>query len=334
MKKLFWLLIIVIIIAAGFGYLKWNNLHEKISIDENIPFKIENGMNAQEVVTKLKANDIIEDDFVLLWYLKLTKSGSNFIAGTYWLKPEYSVLDLIDIFSGQGDMVGKVTIIEGWDQLQIAAKLTEQNIVSGLIFLDEVENGFWRAESRWTFWDGKPVKSDLEGYLYPDTYFFDPEDGAEGVIEKMLQNFDKKLTKDLRDEIRRQDKTIFEVLTLASIVEKEMFGEEDRKIVADIFLKRLEIDMPLQSDATINYITKKGTTRPSFADLEIQHPYNTYENYGLPPGPICNPSIEAIEAVIYPKENDYFYFLNTEEGDIIYSKTFEEHVANKNKYLD
>ncbi|HUT21937.1 MAG TPA: endolytic transglycosylase MltG [Candidatus Bipolaricaulota bacterium] len=333
MKKLFFLILILLLGLAAFGFLKFENLKENLNISENIPFKVESGMSAKDIVEKLRVNDIVKDESALLWYIKFKGLSSNFVAGTYWLKPEYNSFDLIDALSGQGDKFGRVTIIEGWDQMQIAAELTEQDIVSGLEFLDEVQNGFWRAESRWTFWDGKPMEADLEGYLYPDTYFFDPQAGSAGVIEKMLENLDQKLTPELRTEIKRQKKTIFEVLTLASIVEKEMHGYENRRIVADVFLKRLNIGMPLQSDATINYITKKGTTRPSFADLEIQHPYNTYENKGLPPGPICNPSIEAIKAVVYPEPNDYYYFLNTEDGEIIYSKTFEEHVANKQKYL-
>ncbi len=333
MKKLFYILIIVLIIIAVFVYLKWNNLNSQLLIDEKTSFKIESGTNAETIVNNLAAQNIIKDKTALIWYIKFKKVGDDFIAGTYWLEPAHTSIDLIDVLSGQGEVVGKITIIEGWDQMQIAAELTEQNIVSGMLFLDEVEKGDWRAESKWTIWDGKPVESDLEGYLYPDTYFFDPEDGAKGVIEKMLTNFNKKLTKDLRNEIKSQGKTVYEVLTLASIVEKEMYGEEDRRMVADVFLKRLEDGIALQSDATINYITKKGTTRPSYADLEIQDPYNTYRSKGLPPGPICNPSIESIKAVIYPKSNDYYYFLNTEDGTIIYSKTFEEHVVNKHKYL-
>jgi len=112
-----------------------------------------------------------------------------------------------------------------------------------------------------------------------------------------------------------------------------MFGYENRRVVADIFLKRLELGMALQSDATINYITKKGIAAPSLNDLEVDSLYNTYKYRGLPPGPICNPSIEAIKAVIYPADTDYLYFLNTPEGDIIFSKNHDEHVANKFKYL-
>lgn len=333
MKKIL-LIIILLAIAGAFLYAKWNNLRKPILIGEKLPFKIEKGMNAEMIVEKLNENELIEDDLALLYYLKITDKGNDFIAGTYWLRPEYNSFDLIEVFGRKGERVGKVTIIEGWDQMQIAAKLAEQDIVSGLEFVNELENNDWQNQNKWNFWQGKPENSDLEGYLYPDTYFFDPSNSPKQIIGKMLDNFDKKLTEDLRNEIKKQGKTVYEVLTLASIVEREMFGYEDRRMVADIFLKRLDEGIPLQSDATINYITQKGTTRPSYADLEIQHPYNTYENKGLPPGPICNPSIEAIKAVIFPKENEYYYFLNTEDGEIMYSQTFEEHVRKKQKYLN
>lgn len=105
-------------------------------------------------------------------------------------------------------------------------------------------------------------------------------------------------------------------------------------MIADIFLKRLAIGMGLQSDATINFITEKGLARPTATDLEIDSPYNTYKYAGLPPGPISNPSISSMEAVIYPKSNPYYYFLTTEDGTIIYAETHDQHVANKNKYLN
>ena len=105
-------------------------------------------------------------------------------------------------------------------------------------------------------------------------------------------------------------------------------------MIADVFLKRLKNNIGLQSDATINFVTGKGLTQPSRDDLKIDSPYNTYKYRGLPPGPIANPSISSIEAVIYPTPNDYYYFLTTKEGEVIYSQTYQEHLANKAKYLD
>ena len=149
----------------------------------------------------------------------------------------------------------------------------------------------------------------------------------------MVDTLDKKLTPDLRDEIKKRNKTIHEILTLASIIEKEVSSDEDRKLVSGIFYKRLEIGMPLQSDATVNYVSGKSELRPTFDDISIDNVYNTYKYRGLPPGPINSPGLLAIISAIYPKENPYLYYLTTRDGQAIYSRTHDEHVAAKRKYL-
>jgi UPF0755 protein len=148
----------------------------------------------------------------------------------------------------------------------------------------------------------------------------------------MLDNFNKKLTPELVTEINKQQKTVHEIITLASIIEKEVSNDNDRKLVADIFYKRLEKGIGLQSDATVNYVTGKSTTRPSAQDLAVDSPYNTYKYKGLPPGPISNPGISAILAAIYPTSNPYFYFLTTPDGKVIYSKAYQEHLQAKAQY--
>src|SRR3989338_3273191 len=152
------------------------------------------------------------------------------------------------------------------------------------------------------------------------------------MIEKILANLEKKLTPELRTEILRQGKTIHEVLTIASILEKEVSTDKDRAFVADIFYKRLVAGIPLQADSTVNYVSGKSVSRASSVDLQIDSPYNTYRVKGLPPGPIDNPGISAITAAVYPKSNSYYYFLTTPEGKVIYSVTHNEHVAAKAKY--
>ena len=165
----------------------------------------------------------------------------------------------------------------------------------------------------------------------------DPENYNDSSIEeiasKMLNNFDLKLTDDLRAEIKGQDKTISEIIILASIIEKEAGNSEDMKKVSSVFTNRLKIGKALESDATINYVTKTGRARSTYEDLEIESPYNTYKYIGLTPSPIANPGIEAIKAAINPEETDYFYFLTKEDGEAVFSITFKEHLKNKYKYL-
>ena len=175
---------------------------------------------------------------------------------------------------------------------------------------------------------------ELEGYLFPDTYEIRRDEGIEEIVTKMLQNFDKKMTKDLKEELKRQNKTIFEIIIMASVLEKEVKILEDKEIVSGIFWKRIEEKMPLQSCATIAFIKGENQWQYSYEDTRIKSPYNTYLNLGLPLGPISNPGIESIKAAIFPKESEYNYFLtDPETGKTIFSKTYEEHNANKSKYL-
>ena len=224
-------------------------------------------------------------------------------------------------------------IIEGWDNKEVSAYLVDKNFLS--------ENGFTEAAGadsplikEFDFLQDKPANVDLEGYLFPDTYRIFKNSDSYDIIRKMLANFNAKLTPELRQEIVKQKKSFFEVLTLASIIEKEVSEPEDMKMVADIFYKRLKAGIALQSDATVNYATGKSLIQPTYQDLSVNSLYNTYRYPGLPPGPISNPGINALKAAIYPTPNPYYYFLTTESGQAIYSKTYEEHLINKNKYLN
>ena len=188
-------------------------------------------------------------------------------------------------------------------------------------------------KSFYPFLNDAPSRASLEGYVFPDTYAVSPDKNSRSLVIKMLDNFDTKLSDELRRSIKEQGKTIYDVIVLASVVEREVPDTEDRRVVADIFSRRLSIGMALQSDATINYITDSGRSRSTAGDLAIDSPYNTYKYAGLPPGPIGNPGIDAIQAVIAPKKNDYLYFLTGTDGLVHYAKTFKEHQKNRELYL-
>ncbi len=179
----------------------------------------------------------------------------------------------------------------------------------------------------------KPKNLNLEGYIFPDTYEIRKEENLEEIIIKTLQNLDSKLTKDIREDIDQQKRTIFEIITMASMIEKEVRTLEDKKIVSGILWKRLENNMPLQVDATIFYITGKKGTAISIEELKIDSLYNTYKYMGLPLGPICNPGLESIISAVYPEASDFWFYLSTPEGETIFSKTLKEHNIAKAKYL-
>lgn len=297
----------------------------------------------RKIAEILKQEGIILPKWTFLTYI-IKNYASRLKAGDYiWSKnaniPKIS-RDLI-----QGGTTEKIiTIPEGWSSKDIAIYLEKNNLVDSREFLALVNRDYKSKASlvsRFDFLKDKPIDAGLEGYLFPDTYRIFKNSKPESIIIKMLQNFDKKLTPDLRKEIARQNKTIFDIVTMASLLEKEVPNYEDRAIVSGILWKRLKIGMPLQVDATIVYLKKlqnpdfkiPNNGRISIEDTNIDFPYNTYKYLGLPPGPIANPSLSAIKAAIYPKTSPYLYYLSAPDGRTIFSKTLEEHNAAKARYL-
>lgn len=240
-----------------------------------------------------------------------------------------------------------ITFIEGWKMEDIAVYLQKNNIADKNIFLDYQKK---INKEKYKFLSDAPKNSSLEGYIFPDTYrILKLEKNATSVIDsiynKAITNFEKKFTQEMFERTKELNLSVYEIVTLASIIENEtgrnaitanqkLNLEKERKVVSGIFYNRLKAGIALQSDATINYVTQKNNPAPSQNDLETKSPYNTYLNKGLPPGPISNPSISSILAALYPEKTDYYYFLHKQpSGEVVYSKTFEEHVKNKFKYL-
>jgi UPF0755 protein len=236
-----------------------------------------------------------------------------------------------------------ITIPEGWDLVDLAAHFESIGMYSAEAFFSttgwppSVPKGKSQISSTdlaqtFSFLRERPRGATLEGFLFPDTYRIWRDANIKDVVSKMLANFDEKISPDLREEIHHTKRSLFEIVTMASLVEKEVADESDRKIVADILWKRLDLGIPLQVDATVNYVTgKKGS--PNASDLTTKSPYNTYQNRGLPPGPIANPGLGAILAALRPTRNPYLYYLSTPEGTTIFSRSLEEHNIAKGIYL-
>jgi UPF0755 protein len=242
-----------------------------------------------------------------------------------------------------------VRLLEGWTNADMASYFEKEGIWSSDEFLflvgdysrqKNLKAGL-ELEDRFDFLKDRPADKGLEGYLYPDTYrIFVDEAKPDELIIRMLENFDKKLTTQMRADIAKQGKTIYEIITMASLVEKEApinyatGDNKDAKIVAGIFWNRIEYGQALQSCASLAYVLGVNKPQYSTADTQIESPYNTYKYRNLPPGPVSNPGILAIEAAIYPTNTNYNYFL-TPAGtkDMIYAATYEQHLINKNKYL-
>lgn len=246
-----------------------------------------------------------------------------------------------------------VVLLEGWTNKDMAQYFEREGIWQAEEFLEIV--GFPQVDysyekdlplpidfsNEFEFLQDKPKDKGLEGYLYPDTYrVFADEAIPEELIRKMLQNFDKQLTPKMRADIKAQGKTIYEIIIMASLIEKEApinyrtGDNKDAKIIAGIFWDRIKYGQALQSCASLAYIL--GVNKPQYSteDTQIESLYNTYKYRNLPPGPVSNPGILAIEAAIYPIYTEYNYFLTpANSNDIVYAVTYEEHLRNKNKYL-
>jgi len=279
----------------------------------------------------------IKNSLVFETYSFLKGVESRFQAAEYDLPEVVNIKRLVDILTtGQKGDEWELTVIEGLTVKEIAGLLEGMDKFGADDFLGAI--GHIRGDridfsSKYDFLKDKSDEVSLEGYLFPDTYRFFPDASIEDVVDKMLRNFDKKLTDQMRKDIKKQDKTIFDIIIMASIVEREVRTEDDRPIVSGIFWKRLEAGQALQADSTVNYITGKKTPAVSLDDLQIDSAYNTYKYAGLTPGPISNPGIASIVAAIYPEDSEYWYFLTDKEGNVHYAEDFEKHVENKNKYL-
>lgn len=295
-----------------------------------VGFTVEKGETAKEISIKLKSQGLIRHSSVFRTYSLLRGLSKRLQAGQYELSFSTSLSYIAKKLSAGEVKKEKITIIEGWSLKDVAQYFQDNDISSQEEFLELAKKDFSQGLS---ILSDKPKDLDLEGYLFPDTYEIIPRTGVENIIKKILNNLEQKLTPDLREEISQQKKSIFEIMTMASIIEKEVRVFEDKKLVSGIFWKRLEIGKQLQSCATINYITGKNDAGALLEDLEIDSPYNTYKYYGLPLGPITNPGLDSILAAIYPQESDYLYYLSARDGKTIFSKTYKEHNEAKAKYL-
>jgi len=281
----------------------WGIFLPKEKISSPKIFSVEKGQGLFEIGENLEKDGLIKSKIFFDFYVILIRKEKNLQAGKYFLSSSMNIPQIVQkIISGDIAKV-KVTIPEGFTVKEIEETL-------GI----------------------KLPGENLEGYLFPDTYYFPIDASGEEVVKIMRENFEKKILP-YKEEIEKSGRSLQEIITMASLLEKEVKTKEEKEIVAGILWKRLKAGIPLQVDATITYITGKKTTKISLEDLQIDSSYNTYKYKGLPPGPICNPGLESILAALYPKESEYWYYLSTPDGKTLFFKTLEEHNLAKAKYL-
>ncbi len=305
-------------------------------------FTVTEGEGAKAIAGRLEDADLIRSKSWFLFLVWRRDSAAEFKPGTFDLSPSMTP-DTIERTLTQGLPLSnerQITVLEGWNLDEIAAYFEKQGVMSraGLEALAG-RRARLVSEGEIPTWDvfdavgARPATASLEGYLFPDTYRIFVDASAEDVMKRMLNNFEEKLTPGLRAEIAASGHTVHEIVVMASVLEREVRGEKDMAIVSDLFWRRVEAGMGLEADSTVNYCTGKSLPAVTYADLQVECPWNTYKYRGLPAGPIGNPGLLAIEAAVHRDPNDYWYFLTDDEGTVYYAKTLNEHNANKAKYL-
>jgi UPF0755 protein len=312
-RYIWWLcsLILAVIFVSGYILL----LEPPSNFPSDSIVVINRGASVLEITRQLSDANIIKHPMILRFVLQVFEANSSVKSGSYLFSSPQNVFNIANRLAtgAYGLPPVRITFQEGLTVLDMSEKITEAlPFVSAQDFIRE----------------GKPQ----EGYLFPDTYLFPPDATAQSIVEAMRKNFDAKITP-LTIEIKASGHSISDVVTMASLVEKEARTVENKRIVAGILWNRLKFGMPLQVDAVFGYIFNRDTYSPSFEDLKVDSPYNTYLHKGLPPGPIANPGLESIKAALYPANTKYFYYLTGKDNLMHYAVTYAEHLSNQQKYL-
>jgi len=343
------LVIILALVVVGliFGFSTYNYVKSSIkplkpNSEQSVSVTIPNGSSNKMIGEILEKEHVIKSGMVFNYYMKFNNQD-GFQAGEYVFSPSMSLNEIASsLKEGEsGVNQAKITVPEGYDVEQIAAELAKQTEFSKDDFLDLMKDQDFFNELKEEYPEllsdaakAQDVRYRLEGYLFPATYDYQPDMKLKDLVKQMVATTDG-VMENYYDEIKDSDLNVQETLTIASLVEKEGVTEDDRKQIAQVFFNRTEANMPLQSDISILYALGEHKETVTYEDLEVDSPYNLYQNIGYGPGPFDNPSEDSIEAVLNPTDNDYYYFVaDTSTGKVYYAKTYEEHNELIEKYMD
>lgn len=274
---------------------------------------IERGATAREAARMLRESGVISSENFFLAVLRLTGRSNALKAGEYALSPRAGVFAVIDVITGGKAVRTRVTVPEGFTSSQIAGLLAEKKLADAAKFREIV------------------AKKKLEGYLFPQTYFLEAGTPEEQIIAMMNSEFNRNYTPDMERRAKELRMTRQQVVTLASIIEREAARAEERPLISSVFHNRLKKGWYLESCATVQYALGEHKEKLALKDLKMKSPYNTYLCYGLPPGPICNPGLDSLKAALYPARTDDMFFVVNGSGTHVFSRYYEEHLKNKKK---
>ncbi len=333
---------VVLAIVKGTGWV-YQNAYALIQRPEvekeskEVTVEIPKGIGTEKIAGILKQRGLIENELFFRVLAKLNGYDAKFQSGTFKLDTamdEYRIMEIL-MKDGEKRQTVKFTIPEGYTILQIAKKMVELGICKTSDEFVQACNDIFKYN--YEFLKDIPERNlRLQGYLFPDTYEIYADAKVTEVIDKMLKRFDAIYNEEFRTRTSALGYSIDQVVNMAAIIEKEVRVPEERRIVASVINNRLKIDMPLQMCSTVMYVLNKSYPQLTIEDTKIESPYNTYINRGLPAGPIANPGKASLEAVLYPDETDYIYFVlkNIETGEHFFSRTLDEHNAAKAEYKD
>ena len=297
-------------------------------VERRINIKIRDGMSTAEIAERLAEKGIIDSSLKFRFFARLRGYDDKLRPGSYTFTADMSDDDVFaKLLTGEKKLI-KFTVPEGFGVKEIAERLYNLDLAD--------KNEFLKAAENFAPYDYMRKRQNVffaaEGFLFPDTYNVESDMDINEILTLMANNFDERLTPEMRTHAEKMGLSVYDLITLASLVEREVRFPEDRPIVAQVFLKRLKMNMPLQTDATLQYLMDTPKEDVTIADTQIDSPYNTYQHTGLPPGPIANPGMAAIEAVLHPSETDYLYFVADRNGHNHYAFTYEEHLNLVNQY--
>lgn len=285
---------------------------------EPVRVVVPNGASLRTAADSLESAGVINSSRFFRWYAALGGRDRSIKAGTYALQPGQPWKEVLQALTDGSGVLATVTIPEGFDLRKITPRLAEALEVPEDSVQAAVRDSAWRAERGVT-------AETLEGYLFPDTYSFPAGTTARQAVEVLLQRFDDVWQPEWDARAQTLDLTRHEVITMASLVEKEARVAEERPTIAAVYWNRVKRGMLLQADPTVQYALPEHVDRVLFVHLEVDSPYNTYRNPGLPPGPIASPGAASIEASLFPDSVPYLYFVAHPDGHHEFRNTFAEH---------
>lgn len=315
--------VLLLLTVVAYWLINDSNSNTKLATGQKVIISVLPGMSTVDIATMLQKDKLVNNPVSFRMEAKFRGLEGSLQAGEYEIISGMSNREIIEVLSKGQVRHQTFTVPEGYTIEQIAKKIEADGLGKADEFRKAAQN---YAPYPYMETDNPNVIFKAEGFAYPSTYYLSPGSSEKEILATMVREFNTQLTEQLREEAKNKNLSIRDLVNLASLVEKEAVFPEERPLIAGVFLKRLSINMPIQSDTTIQYILGVQKKEITIADTKIDSPYNTYKYAALPPGPIASPSISTITAVLNPKETNYLYFVADLEGHHQFTETYQEHL--------